>query len=168
VRQHLSPELINRIDETVIFNRLLRSNMDTITDMGVKEIAKRLEEGQNMLLDVSRNATTVLSEMGYDVRYGARPLKRVLARELLNPMSRLVLEGGVLSGDTVHVRTRAEAEMEQKASGKELGWISSNSFSNSKNDVVILRNHEMKMETNVKEVWDDEEYLLDDGAHSHH
>lgn len=172
VRQNLSPELINRIDETVVFNRLMRSNMDTITDMGIREIAKRLEQGQNMSLDVSDNAATVLAEMGYDVRYGARPLKRVLARELLNPLSRLVLEGAVRSGDTVKVRTRAEAEIEQSAAtddAAKLGWISSNEHSSSKNDIVIVRNHAV-LEKNIKEseeTWDDDEYLLEDGTHGH-
>jgi ATP-dependent Clp protease ATP-binding subunit ClpB len=171
VRQNLSPELINRIDETVVFNRLLRSNMDTITDMGIRDVAKRLEQGQNMTLDVSDNAATVVSELGYDVRYGARPLKRVLTRELLNPLSRLVLEGAVMSGDTVRVRTRAEAENEQKnaTSGEPvLGWISSNEWSNSKNDVVIIRNHKMKEESDKdkESAWDEEEYELEDGTRS--
>jgi ATP-dependent Clp protease ATP-binding subunit ClpB len=172
VRQNLSPELINRIDETVVFNRLLRSNMDTITEMGIREVAKRLEQGQNMTLDVSDNAAMVLAEMGYDVRYGARPLKRVLARELLNPLSRLVLEGAVRSGDTVRVRTRAEAEIEQSAASNDaakLGWISSNEHSSSKNDIVIVRNHAVMNKTTKEgeETWDDEEYLLEDGTHGH-
>lgn len=165
VRQNLSPELLNRIDETVIFNRLLRENMDTITDIGIREVAQRLEDGQNMTLDVSDNAKSVIAEMGYDVRYGARPLKRVLARELLNPMSRLVLEGAVVKGDTVRVRTRAETEKEPKDRENAFGWISSNELSDNKNDIVIIRNHEKKEEGD--DVWDDEEYLLDDGTHGH-
>jgi len=165
VRQNLSPELLNRIDETIVFNRLQRDNMDTITEIGIQEIAKRLEEGQNMTLEVSMNAKDVLAEMGYDVRYGARPLKRALARELLNPMSRLVLEGAVKNGDTVRVRTRAEAEKAQKNGEAALGWISSNEASDNKNDIVIIRNHEMTVEE--EEVWDDDDYLLEDGKHDH-
>ena len=166
VRQNLSPELLNRIDDTIVFNRLQRENMDTIAEIGIKDVAKRLEEGQNMTLDVSMNAKDVLAEMGYDVRYGARPLKRVLARELLNPLSRLVLEGAVKVGDTVQVRTRAEAEKAQKAGHAKFGWISSNEHSDNKNDVVILRNHEEQQPEN-DEAWDDEEYLLEDGTHDH-
>lgn len=165
VRQNLSPELLNRIDETIVFNRLQRENMDTITEIGIQEIAKRLEEGQNMTLDVSLNAKDVLGEMGFDVRYGARPLKRVLARELLNPMSRLVLEGAVKNGDNVRVRTRAEAEKAQKHGDAALGWISSNEASDNKNDIVIIRNHEMVVEE--EEIWDDDDYLLEDGTHDH-
>lgn len=143
VRQQLSPELLNRIDDSIVFNRLQRENMAAIADIGIAEIAARLEEGQNMTLDVSPIAKGVLSEMGYDVRYGARPLKRVLARQLLNPLSHLILEGAVREGDTVYVRSRAEAEKLAKPySDDVLGWISANPHSENKNDVVILRNHE--------------------------
>ena len=144
VRHQLSPELLNRIDDSIIFNRLQRENMDAITSIGISEIAQRLEDGQSMTLDVSAIARSVLSEMGYDVRYGARPLKRVLTRQLLNPLSHLILEGAIREGDTVRVRSRAEAEKEAKENGYEssLGWMSANPYSENKNDVVILRNHE--------------------------
>lgn len=138
VRRTLSPELLNRIDETVVFNRLQREHMDRIARMGVNEIADRLEESQNMTLDISQNAVDCISEKGYDIRYGARPLKRVLAKNLLNSLSRIVLEGGVIDGDVVKVRTRAEAEKE----GLGHGFISNmNESSASRNDVVVIRNH---------------------------
>lgn len=166
VRSTLSPELLNRIDETVVFNRLQRENMGTIAAMGIADIAKRLREGQDMTLDVSDTAKDVLAEMGYDVRYGARPLKRTLAKELLNPLSRLVLEGGVQKGDIVKVRTRAAAEHEAKKTGSQLGWIGSRLGSENKNDVVIVRNHAPPPE-NEEGTWDDEEFLLEDGVHGH-
>jgi hypothetical protein len=122
-----------------------------------------------MVLDVSENALSMLAEMGYDVRYGARPLKRVLNRELLNPLSRLVLEGAVRSGDKVRVRTRSEAEQRQKAGDAELGWICSNPASDNKNDVVILRNHEPENEDPDDHSDDDYDdnasYHLKDGTH---
>jgi ATP-dependent Clp protease ATP-binding subunit ClpB len=114
VRQTLSPELLNRIDELVVFNRLQREHMDAIADIGLKDVADRLQEGQEMELVVSDHAKSVLAEMGYDPRYGARPLKRVLARELLNPLSRLVLEQAVAAGQRVEVCTRGEAQIMQK------------------------------------------------------
>jgi C-terminal, D2-small domain, of ClpB protein len=167
VRPNLSPELWNRIDETVVFNRLQRENMDIITDMGLKRIADRLEESQSMTLDVSASAKSVLSEMGYDVRYGARPLKRTLTRALLNPLSRLILSGEIVSGDTVYVRTRAEAEKAQQQSKYLLGWIATNSASDNKNDVVIIRNHKAKpeeeeVEGGEEEKWDDNHLLLEE------
>ncbi len=167
VRQTLSPELLNRIDDTVVFNRLQRENMDQIAKIGINEIAKRLESAQNMTLDVSEAALECLAERGFDVRYGARPLKRTLAREILNPLSRLVLEGGVKDGDVVQVRTRGEARKLAKESNVDLGHVSSSDIgSTDHNDVVILRNHEPKKETD-EENWDDDEYLLDDGVHGH-
>jgi hypothetical protein len=139
--------------------------MDRIAEIGIKEIAHRLEEGQNMTLDVSSNAKDVLAEMGYDVRYRARPLKRTLTRELLNPLSRLVLEGSVSEGDVVRARTRAEATNEQKIIGDGFGWISSNPSSEKKNDVVLVKDSEPKVEE--EEPWDDNDFLMEDGMHSH-
>lgn len=142
VRQHLSPELLNRIDESVMFNRLQREHMDTIADIGLQDVARRLKEGQGMELVVSNLAKSVIAEMGYDPRYGARPLKRVLAREVLNPLSRLVLEQAVAAGQSVQVCTRGEAQVMQKNGERRavFGWISRDEASDDKNDVVILRN----------------------------
>jgi ATP-dependent Clp protease ATP-binding subunit ClpA len=142
VRQTLSPELLNRIDELVVFNRLQREHMDAIATIGLKDVADRLKEGQEMELVVSDHAKSVIAEMGYDPRYGARPLKRVLARELLNPLSRLVLEQAVAAGQRVEVCTRGEAQIMQKNGERkaDLGWISRDEASSDKNDVVILRN----------------------------
>eukprot|EP00526_Cylindrotheca_closterium_P008326 CAMPEP_0113646184 /NCGR_PEP_ID=MMETSP0017_2-20120614/24382_1 /TAXON_ID=2856 /ORGANISM="Cylindrotheca closterium" /LENGTH=850 /DNA_ID=CAMNT_0000558037 /DNA_START=61 /DNA_END=2613 /DNA_ORIENTATION=+ /assembly_acc=CAM_ASM_000147 len=143
VRQTLSPELINRIDETVVFNRLQRDHMDAIADIGIAKIADRLQGGQHMEIDISDAAKACVAESGFDVRYGARPLKRALVKELLNPLSRLVLEGSVQEGDTVRVRTRGEALQLQKKGEAELGWASgSSAMSENKNDVVVLKNHE--------------------------
>jgi ATP-dependent Clp protease ATP-binding subunit ClpB len=163
VRHTLSPELLNRIDESVIFNRLQRENMDRIAEIGVKDIAKRLEDGQNMTLDVSDLAMDCLAEKGFDIRYGARPLKRTLVKELLNPLSRLVLEGSVVEGDDVLVRTRGEAE--KNIAEFSHGWLSSTPVSEDKNDVVVIRNHGQKPPSD--NAWDDDEFLLEDGEHDH-
>merc|ERR1711966_418612 len=130
--------------------------MDRIAEIGIKDIAKRLEDGQNMKLDVSPLAMDCIAEKGFDIRYGARPLKRALARQLLNPLSRLVLEGSVIDGDNVLVRTRGEAEKEKATFPH--GWISSNPSSVDKNGVVIIRNHELRPPTD-EENWDDDEFL---------
>ncbi|GKY98619.1 hypothetical protein MPSEU_000818600 [Mayamaea pseudoterrestris] len=156
VRHALSPELLNRIDDCIVFNRLQPESMHAIADIQLKEIAQRLEDGQNMFLDVSINAKDVLAQRGFDVRYGARPLKRTLATELLNPLSKLVLEGSVVEGDIVRVRTRAEAEREPQ--GVNLGWLSSNSMREDRNDIVVLRNREP--EPDEEDALDDEELLI--------
>lgn len=144
VRHTLSPELLNRIDETIVFNRLQRNHMDQIAQMGIEDISKRLQDGQHMRLDVSDMAKACLAEQGFDVRYGARPLKRALAKQVLNPLSKLVLEGSVAEGDAVRVRTRGEALKLQKIGGEaEHGWVSGSSpLSDDKNDVVIIKNRD--------------------------
>ena len=170
VRGTLPPELLNRIDEAVVFNRLQRENMGRIAEIHLSEISERLE-GQSMTLDVSDVALECLAEKGYDVRYGARPLKRVLNRQILNPLSRLVLEGSVLEGDTVRVRTRGEVDALEKSSSDDfIGWITSEAGdSDDGNDILILRNHEVaSAEGDTEaETWDDDEYLLEDGTHGH-
>jgi len=170
VRSTLSPELLNRIDETIVFNRLQRENMDQIARIHVKEIANRLEESQNMTLDISHVALEALAEKGYDVRYGARPLKRVVNKDILNPLSRLVLEGSVLEGDTVRVRTRGEAKSMAKIADETLTWGSSDEISGiegDRNDIVVLRNQPATM-GDEEEAWDDAgDYLMEDGVHSH-
>jgi len=153
VRGTLSPELLNRIDETVIFDRLKREHIDTIATIQLAEIAERLEKGQNMTLDVSPASVDLLADKGYDVRYGARPLKRVLAHDVLNPLSRLVLDGGVIDGDVVRVRTLDEGEALIEQGG--YGFISS-SFDEDKKVVVIMRNQDANEEEN-----DDEDRMED-------
>jgi ATP-dependent Clp protease ATP-binding subunit ClpA len=74
-----------RIDETVVFNRLLREHIDFIAEIGIREVTERLEDGQTMSLDVSNNAKDVIAKIGYDARYGARPLKRVLSPRASQP-----------------------------------------------------------------------------------
>lgn len=143
VRRTMNPELINRIDETIVFNRLQRNHMDAICSIGLKEISQRLENGQNMSLNVSPKAMDSIANEGYDVRYGARPLRRVLAKRILNPLSKLVLEGGVIDGDEVKVRTKEES----KGSNECYGWISSSGLGyddegGDMNDIVLMRNHE--------------------------
>mmetsp|Transcript_31860 Transcript_31860/g.40945 ORF Transcript_31860/g.40945 Transcript_31860/m.40945 type:complete len:198 (+) Transcript_31860:207-800(+) len=165
VRGTLSPELLNRIDETVVFNRLQRQNMDRIAEIHLEEISKRLSEGQNMTLDVSDVALECIAEKGYDIRYGARPLKRVLAKTVLNPLSHLVLEGTVLEGDTVRVRARGEVNALAKSS-PDISWISSNDGDDEdRNDILILRNHDATPADS--DTWDDEDFLLEDGRHAH-
>jgi ATP-dependent Clp protease ATP-binding subunit ClpB len=158
VRKILSPELINRIDETVVFNRLQRDHMDQIADIGIADIEKRLEDGHHMTLDVSVPAKACIAERGFDVRYGARPLKRTLVKELLNPLSRLVLEGGIRDGDVVRVRSRGEALKLKKGGEAEFGWAAgSNPLSEDKNDVVILKNHDPFPEDEGAELSGDED-----------
>jgi len=102
LRSAFKPEFLNRIDETVIFERLKPEDMEGIVDIQLAALAQRLAE-RSVLVEMTPAAKRLVSEMGFDVRYGARPLKRIMQNDVQNPLARLVLSGGILEGDTVIV-----------------------------------------------------------------
>jgi ATP-dependent Clp protease ATP-binding subunit ClpB len=102
IRRHFRPEFINRIDEIVFFKRLGRGEIDHIVDIQMGRLEKLLKE-RKMKLDLSLEARNWLAQRGYDPVYGARPLKRVIQKELQDPLARLLLEGRILDGETIHV-----------------------------------------------------------------
>ena len=94
-------------------------------------------------MEVSEGARACIAERGFDVRYGARPLKRALANEILNPLSKAILEGEVRETDVVRVTTRGEALKLNEDGQAQLGWVTgADNRSTDRNDVVILKNHE--------------------------
>jgi ATP-dependent Clp protease ATP-binding subunit ClpB len=102
VRAHFRPEFLNRLDEIVIFDRLTRKNMDGIVDIQLGLLEKRLAS-RNIELKVSEDARNWLANRGYDPVYGARPLKRVIQRELQDQLAQKLLAGEILDGATVSV-----------------------------------------------------------------
>ncbi|MEM8581228.1 MAG: AAA family ATPase, partial [Pseudomonadota bacterium] len=102
VRAHFRPEFLNRLDETIIFDRLSRSDMDGIVDIQLELLQKRLA-GRDMGLDLDDGARTWLADEGYDPVFGARPLKRVIQRALQDQLAEMILAGDVEDGDTVSV-----------------------------------------------------------------
>ena len=102
IRMHFRPEFINRIDEIVFFKRLGRGEIDHIVDIQMGHLEKLLS-ARKMKLDLSLDARNWLAARGYDPVYGARPLKRVIQKELQDPLARLLLEGCIADGETIHV-----------------------------------------------------------------
>jgi len=102
VRGHFRPEFLNRLDETVLFRRLQRSDMAAIVEIQLTNLRKLLAD-RKISLELDRMATDWLANEGYDPVYGARPLKRVIQRSLQNALASAILEGRVKDGDTVHV-----------------------------------------------------------------
>ncbi|MBB5373697.1 ATP-dependent chaperone ClpB [Acidocella aromatica] len=102
VREHFRPEFLNRLDEIVLFHRLQRVDMASIVTIQLKRLEALLAE-RNIRLDLDQSAKDWLAEAGYDPVYGARPLKRVIQRNLQNPLAGLILEGAVKDGDTVKI-----------------------------------------------------------------
>ncbi len=102
VREHFRPEFLNRLDEIVLFRRLQRADMATIVTIQLKHLQGLLAD-RNISLSLDDGAQRWLAEAGYDPVYGARPLKRVIQRNLQNPLAGLILEGAVKDGEAVAV-----------------------------------------------------------------
>jgi len=102
VRSAFRPEFLNRLDEIVLFHRLKRSEMGAIVDIQLRRLEALLED-RKVTLRLDDSAKAWLAEKGYDPVYGARPLKRVIQRQLQDPLAERILAGHVHDGDTVTV-----------------------------------------------------------------
>jgi ATP-dependent Clp protease ATP-binding subunit ClpB len=100
LRTFFRPEFLNRIDETVVFHFLSREDILKIVDLQVEAVNERLAE-KDLTLKLTAAARKGLMEHGYSAEFGARPLKRLMQKWLLDPLARLVIEGAVTEGDTV-------------------------------------------------------------------
>ncbi len=100
VQQHFRPEFLNRVDEMVIFRPLTEQDLLHIVDIQVDLLAGRLQ-GRGLTLEVTESARVELAHQGYDSLYGARPLKRLIQKKLLDPLAIRLLEGAFIAGDEV-------------------------------------------------------------------
>jgi len=107
VRNHFRPEFLNRLDETIIFDRLARADMAGIVTIQLKRLEKRLAS-RKIALELDKDALQWLADEGYDPVFGARPLKRVIQRSLQDPLAEMILAGDVLDGSTIAVSASAE------------------------------------------------------------
>jgi ATP-dependent Clp protease ATP-binding subunit ClpB len=102
VRAAFRPEFLNRLDEILLFRRLSRDDMVGIVDIQLRQLQKPLNE-RKVTLEIDAEAKIWLANAGYDPVYGARPLKRVIQRELQNPLAERLLAGEIREGDKVRV-----------------------------------------------------------------
>ncbi|MFV0415215.1 MAG: ATP-dependent chaperone ClpB [Chthoniobacterales bacterium] len=102
LRGHFRPEFLNRIDETIIFDRLADTEITQIVELQLDRLLKRLAK-RKITLTLSDSAKKHIAREGYDPAYGARPLKRVIQKELLDPLSLDLLDGKFSDGDTIQV-----------------------------------------------------------------
>ncbi|HYF56386.1 MAG TPA: AAA family ATPase, partial [Salinarimonas sp.] len=102
VRSHFRPEFLNRVDEIILFHRLMRDQMGAIVDIQMRRLQKLLDE-RKIALELSDEARDWLSAKGYDPAYGARPLKRVIQKAVQDPLAELILAGQIHDGETVPV-----------------------------------------------------------------
>ncbi|HLT81125.1 MAG TPA: ATP-dependent chaperone ClpB [Cyclobacteriaceae bacterium] len=109
LKKSVRPEFVNRIDEIIMFRPLSQRDIRKIVDIQVSLIQKRLEEN-GVRMEVSDNAKNRLATLGFDPQYGARPLKRVLQREILNELSKKILSGEIQRDAVILVDLRDEVE----------------------------------------------------------
>jgi ATP-dependent Clp protease ATP-binding subunit ClpB len=102
LRQHFRPEFLNRVDEIIIFHGLTKEHLKEIVDIQVRRLSKLLAD-RHLQIELTEAARSHLAEEGYDPAYGARPLKRVLQRQVQDPLALRLLQGEFLEGDRVRV-----------------------------------------------------------------
>jgi ATP-dependent Clp protease ATP-binding subunit ClpB len=102
VRAHFRPEFLNRIDEIILFHRLRRADMGAIVDIQLARLAKLLED-RKIALDLKPAARAWLADKGYDPAYGARPLKRVVQKNVQDRLAEMILAGEIHDGEMVSI-----------------------------------------------------------------
>ena len=105
VRQAFRPEFLNRLDEIILFHRLSLDNMDAIVDIQLQHLVKRLAE-RNISLELDKKAREWLAGKGYDPVYGARPLKRVIQKELQDQLALEILSGKITDGSKAKISVK--------------------------------------------------------------
>ncbi len=113
LQNSIRPEFLNRIDEIVLFNPLLKKELTGIIEIQLRSVEKLLKE-KSIEIEFTGKAKEFLLERGYDVAYGARPLKRTIQKYVLNPLSTELLLNNFESGDTIVVDSVGKGKLEFK------------------------------------------------------
>jgi ATP-dependent Clp protease ATP-binding subunit ClpB len=109
LRAKYRPEFLNRLDELILFNPLQKRELRAIARLTLNALTERLATGKQVALEASDAALDVLVDLGYSPEYGARPLKRVVQKEMETPIARRLIEGSIVEGDTVRVDADLDA-----------------------------------------------------------
>ena len=104
LKENLKPEFLNRIDEKIMFLPLTKEEIKIIAGFMLKKVHKNLAR-QELSIELSESAKDLLADMGYDPQFGARPLKRVIEKQVVNPLAKEVLSGRFAAGDTIYINT---------------------------------------------------------------
>jgi len=108
LKGHLRPEFLNRIDDVVVFNRLDKDALRDIARIQISRLADLLGE-RGIGIELDDSALDLLVELGYDPAFGARPVRRVILKQIQDPLAEQILRSGYGAGDTVQVTTEGEA-----------------------------------------------------------
>jgi ATP-dependent Clp protease ATP-binding subunit ClpB len=116
LRKSIRPEFLNRIDEVVLFKPLTKKEIRKIVEIQIRHVQNLLKD-KEIILDVNDEAKDWLAKLGYDVTYGARPLKRTIQKYLTNPLSQELLMGNFNDGDTIKVSSSNTGKLEFHKAG---------------------------------------------------
>ena len=103
LRQHFRPEFLNRIDDIVIFDRIRPEAMRAIVDVQLKRVARQVKDSRDIMLEFDDSVREMLARNGYDPAFGARPLKRLIQKRVLDPLALELIDGRIHDGETVRV-----------------------------------------------------------------
>jgi ATP-dependent Clp protease ATP-binding subunit ClpB len=103
LKKHFRPEFLNRVDDTIIFHSLNEEQLEAIVDIQLNRLEKRLGQ-QQIDLALDKSAKRLLAQEGFDPQFGARPLKRAIQEELLDPLAMKLLEGEIKPGDRIRAK----------------------------------------------------------------
>ena len=106
LRQHFRPEFLNRIDDIVIFDRIHKETLHTIVDVQLSRVARQIKDSRDITLRFDKSARDMLAEDGYDPAFGARPLKRLIQKRILDPLALELIDGRVHDGDTIDITAK--------------------------------------------------------------
>ncbi len=112
--EHFKPEFINRLDDIVEFESLSREQLGEIVTLQLRRVVERLAQ-RHISLEISAEARTLLGDLGYDPVYGARPLKRVVQKQLVDRLATGMLDGSIREGDAIRVAADDGAIVFEKA-----------------------------------------------------
>lgn len=117
LKSTIRPEFLNRIDEIILFKPLTEGEIRLIVDIQLANVEKMLNHNQ-MSMSVDEDVKDWLGKLGFDINYGARPLKRTIQKYITNPLSERILNGDFLPGDSIHAMMKGEGQIEfEKAKG---------------------------------------------------
>jgi ATP-dependent Clp protease ATP-binding subunit ClpB len=111
LKQTIRPEFLNRIDEIIVFKPLTLADIKAVVELQLKSVKKMLLE-KNIVLEITDEARSRIATIGYDPAFGARPLKRVIQKYIINGLSAKLLDGSIIDGDTVLVQIDSRGMVE--------------------------------------------------------
>lgn len=103
LRHYFRPEFINRIDDIIVFNKISKENMKLIVDTQLQKLVDELKATKNITLEITDNAKNALTDQGFDTNFGARPLKRLIQKEILNKLAKELIKGDIKEQSKVTV-----------------------------------------------------------------